>query len=68
MIITNYDIYCILVNNEIFANVLFYNAYVIMRLASDKLKRLDSPLVSFFEDAIPTEGVVTISMIVSRYS
>ena len=62
--IVNYDVHRILINNECLADILFSDAFVMMCLAQDWLKWLDSPLVGFYENAAPIEGVISLPVTV----
>ena len=62
--IVNHDICRILVDN--LANVLFYDAFSKMDISSDRLDRLDFPIIGFIRDAISVEGVIILPVTVSQ--
>ena len=45
--IANYDVRRILVDNESSTNILFYSTFSRIRLSTDRLKRVSTPLVGF---------------------
>lgn len=65
--IENYDVCCILIDNESSANILYYNAFVKMRISPDQLGKVDSPLVDFIADAVQVEGAITLSIKMGQY-
>lgn len=61
------DIHHILIDNRSSIDILYYNAFIKMNISSDRLGRVDSPLVSFIGDAIQVEGVVTLPVRMGQY-
>ena len=64
--IINFDVYCILVDNESLTIVLFYDTFFKIGFTLDQLRRLDSSLVNFFGNAIPMKGVIMLLVITSQ--
>ena len=65
--IANYDVRRILVDNESLADILFYDAFSKMSILDGRLGPISSPLVGFTSDAIPMEGVITLTVAAGRY-
>ena len=62
--IANYDVKRIFVDNGSSTNILFYSTFFRMRLSTDRLKRVSTPLIGFAGDAVTTEGEVTLPVMV----
>ena len=62
--IANYDVKKILVDNGSSTNVLFYSIFFRMRLSTDQLRRVSTPLVAFTGDAVAVEGEIALSVTV----
>ena len=62
----NYDKHFILIDNKSSTDILFYNTFARIDLTRDRLKRLDPPLVEFFENAIPMEEVISLPVIIGQ--
>ena len=60
--IANYDIRRILVDNGSSADILFYDAFSRMSFLDSHLMPISSPLVGFTGDAVPVEGVITLTV------
>ena len=57
----------ILVDNESSADILFYDAFSKISILDGHLRPISSPLVGFTGDAIPMEGVITLTVTAGRY-
>lgn len=66
IIISNYAVRRILVDDASFTDILFYDAFFKMVLPKDLLQRTDTPLISFSRDAIPIKGIITPPMIANQ--
>ena len=62
--IANYDVKRIFVDNGSSMNVLFYSTFSRMRLSTDRLKNVSTPLIGFAGDTVTTEGEVTLPVTV----
>ena len=60
-----YDVKRILVDNESFADILFYDAFQKMNML-DQLKQVGTLLVRFFGDSIAMEGEVTLPITIGK--
>lgn len=60
IIVANYDIKRILVNNENPLDVLFYDIFFRRRFSFDRLKKINAPLIGFSRDSIAVKGEVTL--------
>ena len=65
--IANYDVRRILVDNENSTDILFYDAFSRMSILDGHLRPISSPLVGFTDDAVPVEGVITLTVAAGRY-
>ena len=61
--IANYDVKKILVDNGSSTNILFYSTFSRMRLSTDRLRRVSTPLVGFVGDAVAVEGEIALFVI-----
>lgn len=66
MIVANYDIRRILVDNRSSTNILFCDTFLKIRLPSDQLKQINAPLTGFSRDLIIVEGEVTLLVIAGQ--
>ena len=57
----------ILIDNGSSADILFYDAFSKMSILDGRLGPISSPLVGFTGDAIPMEGVITLTVAAGRY-
>ena len=64
--IANYNVCCILVDNESSINILFYDIFSKVGIFLDQMGWLDSLLVGSIENAIPIEGVITLPVTVEQ--
>ena len=64
----NYDVCRILVDNESLADILFYDAFSKISIPDDHLGSVNSPLVGFTGDAMPVEGMITLTVVAGRFS
>ena len=64
--IVDYDLCHILVDNGSSTNVLFYDTFSKMFLLNNHLGPVNSPLVGFIGDAMPVEGIITLTMTVGQ--
>lgn len=53
-----YDVKKILVNNESFADILFYDAFQKMKQPLKWLKKVYTPLIKFSRNLVVTKGVI----------
>ena len=60
--IANYDVRRILIDNGSSTDILFYDAFLKMGISTDRLGKIDFPLIEFIENAIPMDGVIMLSM------
>ena len=60
--IVNYDVKKILVDNRNSIDVLFYSTFFRMRLSTDRLRRVLTPLVGFTGDVVTVEEEITLSL------
>ena len=65
--IANYDVRRILVDNRSSADILFYNAFSRMSILDGHLRPISSPLVGFTGDAVPVEGMITLTIAAGQY-
>ena len=65
--IADYDVCHVLIDNGSSTDVLFYDAFSKISVPNDHLRSMNSPLVGFTDDAVPVEGIITLSMAVGRY-
>ncbi|XP_073106888.1 uncharacterized protein [Elaeis guineensis] len=65
--IANYEIHRILVDNRSSIDILFYDVFSRMPILDGHLGPISSPLVGFTGDAVPVEGVITLTVAVGRY-
>ena len=65
--IANYDVRRMLVDNGSSADILFCDAFSRMSILDDHLRPISSPLVGFTGDAVPMEGVITLTVAAGRY-
>ena len=63
MTIANYDVTRILVDNGSSTNILFYSAFSQMRLSTDRLRRVSTPLVGFVGETVAVEEKIILSVI-----
>ena len=66
MTIANYNVKKILVDNESFINILFYDVFQKMKLPKDRLKQGNAPLVGFSSNLVAIEGKVGLLMTVRK--
>lgn len=52
IVIANYDAKRILIDNESFVKVLFYDTFVKMNLPRDRLRKVSTPLIGFDENPL----------------
>ncbi|XP_073117756.1 uncharacterized protein [Elaeis guineensis] len=62
--IANYDVKKNFVDNGSSTNILFYSTFSRMRLSTDRLERVSTPLIGFAGDAVSMEGEVTLPVTV----
>ena len=67
MNIANYDVRRILVDNGSSADILFHDVFSRISTLDGHLGPISSPLVGFTDDAVPMEGVVTLTVAAGRY-
>ena len=65
--IADYDVRHILIDNGSSTDVLFYDASSKMSILGDRLGHVNSPFVGFTGDAVPMEGIITLSVVAGRY-
>ncbi|XP_038975276.1 uncharacterized protein LOC103696981 [Phoenix dactylifera] len=58
LIIVNYGVKRILVDNASSLDVLFYDAFQQMKLRAEQLRKVNTPLVGFSGDFVPVESVI----------
>ena len=58
--IANYDVKKILVDNGSSTNILFYSTFFRMRLSTDRLRRVSTPLVGFVGKTVAVEGEIAL--------
>ena len=63
MTIANYDVKIILVDNGSSADILFYDTFQRMKLSTNRLTKVNTPLVRFFRDSIIMEGKIILPAI-----
>lgn len=56
----NYDVCHVLLDNGSLVDTLYYDAFFKMVISSERLERLDSPIMEFSGKVISTEGVITL--------
>ena len=57
----------ILVDNGSLADILFYDAFSKISILDGHLGPIGSLLVGFTDDAVPVEGVITLTVVAGRY-
>ena len=65
--IANYDVRRILVDNESSADILFYSAFSRMATLGSHLRPICSPLIGFTGDAVPTEGMIALTVTAGQH-
>ena len=65
--IANYDVRRILVDNESSADILFYSAFSRMATLGGHLRPICSPLIGFTSDAVPTEGMIALTVTAGQH-
>ena len=65
MTIANYDVKRILIDNESFIDVLFYDALSKINLLNN-LRQVGSPLIGFSYDSMTVEEEITLSIIIEK--
>ena len=65
--IANYDVHRILVDNESFIDVLYYDAFFKMSISDNHLGPMSSPLVGFTGDTVLVEGMITLAVTAGQY-
>lgn len=63
MMVENYDVKRIFIDNGSLANVFFYNVFQWMKLLAGQLKKVDALLIGFSGNSITIEGEITLPMI-----
>lgn len=64
LIITNYDVNRIFLDNGRLPDIFFYNAFCKMNIPSDQLRRVNSSIIYFLGDLVPVEGT-NISLLIT---
>ena len=67
MNIADYDVCNILVDNESFTDVLYYDTFFKMSIPDNLLRPIRSSLVGFTSDAVPVEGMITLAVTAGQY-
>ena len=65
--VADYDVRRILVDSESSADILFYDAFSKISILDGRLGPISSPLVGYTGDAMPVEGIITLSVVAGRY-
>ena len=65
--IADYDVRRILVDSESSIDILFYDVFSKMSIPDGRLGPISSPLVEFTGDAVPVEGVITLTVVAGWY-
>ena len=65
--IANFNTRCILVDNGISTNILYYPAFQQIRIGRERLRPLNVPLVGFNGTKVMPIGSVTLSVTISTY-
>ena len=65
--ITDYDVRRIFVDSGSSVDILFYDAFSKISIPNGWLGSISSPLVGFTGDAVPVEGVITLTIVAGRY-
>ena len=58
--VAKYDVHRILVDNESLADILFYDAFVRMKISRARLQRVNAPLVGFIGSSVQVEGAINL--------
>ena len=65
--IANNNVYTILVNNESFMDILYFQAFKRIGLKVSDLKPLTNPVYDFTRDSVVPLGVISLPMILGEY-
>ena len=60
--IAKYDVHHILIDNESSTDILFYDAFVRMKIHRAQLQKINAPLVDFIGSSVQVEGAVNLPM------
>lgn len=58
--IANYNVYSMLIDNEILVDILFYDTLFKMYIPSEWLDRMDAPVTGFSRELVPSEGTIVL--------
>ena len=61
--IADCDVHRILIDSESSVDILFYNVFSKISIPDGRLGLINSPLVGFTGDAVPVEGIITLTVI-----
>ncbi|KAK3006246.1 hypothetical protein RJ639_016473 [Escallonia herrerae] len=56
----NFDVKCVLIDNESSTEILFYDAFKKMNISTDRLQKMDALLYGFSNHPVTTEGIIAL--------